>query len=72
MAIGKSGAKVKENKLSIFIGPYIIYNKGKIDKNYNEEDVSQYMKNENIVITVDLSIGQKFYSIYNGFIKRIY
>ena len=72
MAIGKSGAKVKENKLSIFIGPYIIYNKGKIDKNYNEEDVSQYMKNENIVITVDLSIGQKNFTAYTMDLTKKY
>ena len=72
MAIGKSGAKVKENKLSIFIGPYIIYNKGKLDKNYNEEDVSQYMKNENIVITVDLSIGQKNFTAYTMDLSKEY
>ncbi len=72
MAIGKSGAKVNENKLSIFIGPYIIYNKGKLDKNYNEEDVSQYMKNENIVITVDLSIGQKNFTAYTMDLSKEY
>ena len=64
MAIGKSGAKIKEEKLSISIGPYLIFKNGKVFKNYNENEVSQYMKNEKIEITIDLLMGNKKFTAY--------
>ncbi len=64
MAIGKSGAKIKEEKLSISIGPYLIFKNGKIFKNYNENEVSQYMKNEKIEIIIDLLMGNKKFTAY--------
>ena len=51
MAIGKSGASVKMEKLSIYMGPNIILNKGKVDKKYDENICAEYMKNENIDIS---------------------
>ncbi len=72
MAIGKSGAKVKDNKLSINIGPYMILNKGKVHKNYNENEVSEYMKNEKIEITVNLSMGNKEFTAYTMDFSREY
>ena len=68
MAIGKSGATDKQEKLSILMGSNMILKDGKLDKNYNENILSDYMKNENIRITIDLSIGKKIYSVHYGFI----
>ncbi len=64
MAIGKSGANVKNEKLSISMGSNMILRDGKLDKNYNEDTLSDYMKNENIEITVDLSLGNKKFTAY--------
>ncbi len=64
MAIGKSGVSLKMEKLSIYMGSNVIFNKGSIDKNYNESIFSDYMKNENIEITVDLSLGSKNFTAY--------
>ena len=72
MAIGKSGASVKMEKLSIYIGPYIILNKGKIDKNYDENICSEYMRNEKIDIKVDLSIGSKNFTAYTMDLSKEY
>ncbi len=72
MAIGKSGAKIKDEKLSISIGPYMILNKGKLSKNYLEDNVSSYMKNEKIDITIDVSIGSKNFTVYTMDLSKQY
>ena len=72
MAIGKSGATVRVEKLSIQIGPYIIFNRGKVDRNYNEDNISEYMKNENVDITIDLSVGNKNFKVYTMDLSKEY
>ncbi len=72
MAIGKSGAPVREEKLSLFMGSNIILNKGKLDKNYSENVFAEYMKNENIDITVDLSLGTKNFTAYTMDLSKEY
>ena len=72
MAIGKSGASVKLEKLSLYMGSISILNKGILDKNYNEDICSEYMKNENIEITVDLSIGSKNFTAYTMDLSKEY
>ena len=72
MAIGKSGATIKNEKLSILLGSNIIFNNGKLDKNYNEIILSEYMKNENIEITVDLSVGSKNFTAYTMDLSKEY
>jgi len=64
MAIGKSGAVINPEKLSISIGSNLILNNGRLDKNYNENTLSEYMKNEKIEIIVDISIGSKKFTAY--------
>ena len=72
MAIGKSGATVKQEKLSILMGSNMILKDGKLDKNYNENILSDYMKNENIEITIDLSIGSKKFTAYTMDLSKEY
>ncbi len=72
MAIGKSGAIVKLEKLSISMGSSLILKNGKLDKNYNENILSDYMKNENIEITIDLSIGSKEFTAYTMDLSKEY
>ena len=49
-----------------------IIQNGKLNTNYNEQDVSDYMKNSDIEINVDISNGSKNFTLYNGFNKKIY
>ena len=72
MAIGKSGATVKQEKLSILMGSNMILKDGKLDKNYNENILRDYMKNENIEITIDLSVGSKKFTAYTMDLSKEY
>ncbi len=64
MAIGKSGAKIDKEKLSIVFGKYIVATNGTVAENYDELTVSKYMKNDSLSITVDLGLGDARASIY--------
>lgn len=57
MAIGKSGAPADRDRLSISFGDIIVANEGWVAENYSEEAGANYMKNDHIVINVDLGIG---------------
>lgn len=64
MAIGKSGIKIKKEKISIYFGEQIVAQNGSISKHYNEVLLSEYMKKDSLAVTVDLGIGQAKASIY--------
>ena len=64
MAIGKSGVAIDINKLSIKFGDQNIIQNGKMNVNFNEENVSEYMKNDNIEIFIDGSKGSKNFTAY--------
>ena len=72
MAIGKSGIDINLNKLSIKFGELIIVNKGKIYNQYNENDVTKYMKNSDISISVDIGIGKKKFTVYTMDLTKEY
>ncbi len=72
MAIGKSGATIKYEKLSISMGSNIIFKDGKLVKNYDENILSEYMKNENIEVIVDISIGNKNFTAYTMDLSKEY
>ncbi len=72
MAIGKSNAKINENKLSIFIGPYKIFFKGSLHEKYDEQKVSEYMKNESIEITIEIGTGNKNFTAYTMDLTKKY
>ena len=54
------------------MGSNTILKDGKLDKNYNENILSAYMKNENIEITIDLSIGNKNFTAYTMDLSKEY
>ncbi len=72
MAIGKSNIKISEQKLSISFGPYKIYHKGSIFKNYNEKDVMDYMRGQHIEIKVDIGQGSKNFKAYSMDLTKKY
>ena len=72
MAIGKSDVDLNLNKLSIRFGSIKIIEKGQLVSFYNEEEVSEYMKNENIEISVDLSAGRKSFVAYTMDLTKKY
>ena len=64
MAIGKAGVPINVEKLTIKFGNINIIQNGKINVNYNENETSDYMKNDNIDLIVDLSSGSKNFLAY--------
>jgi glutamate N-acetyltransferase/amino-acid N-acetyltransferase len=56
-AVGKSGAEADRDRLSIRFGNITVAENGWRAPNYSEADASTYMKNQELVIGVDLGIG---------------
>ena len=64
MAIGKSNVPIKTDKLTIKLGGLFIIQNGKLNSNYSETESSEYMKNANIEITIDILNGSKKFTAY--------
>ena len=64
MAIGKSGENIVANKIQLKIGNYLVAEQGKVEKNYTEKDVKEYMKWDSINIEVNLNLGNAEYKVY--------
>ena len=64
MAIGKAGVQMNLDKLDIKFGDFTIIQNGKIFSSYNESEVAEYMRNDNIEINVNISCGSKNFVTY--------
>ena len=64
MACGKSGENIIANKIQLKIGNYLVAEQGKVEKNYIEKNVKEYMKWDSINIEVNLNIGIASYTAY--------
>lgn len=58
MAVGKAGEPADRDRLSIAFGGITVATDGERAPSYDEEEVSAYMKNDEIVLSVDLGIGR--------------
>ena len=72
MAIGKSNVSINLEKLSIKFGNLFIVQNGKFNSNYNENEASEYMKNDTIEIEVDVGIGSKNFTVYTMDLTKKY
>ena len=72
MAIGKSGVKIKLNKLSIEIGNIKIVQNGKLNSKYSESDASNYMKNDSIELKINIGTGTKKFTAYTMDLTKKY
>jgi len=64
MAIGKSEENVLISKIQIKFGKYLVAAEGKVAKDYNENDLKEYMKWDSIDIEVNLNICKASYTVY--------
>ena len=64
MAIGKAGEKIVLNKVQIKIGNYLVAAESKKAKDYNEDEVKEYMKWDSINVEVNLNIGNGSFTVY--------
>jgi glutamate N-acetyltransferase/amino-acid N-acetyltransferase len=58
MAVGKSGEAADRDKLSIRFGDILVAHEGERAPTYREEEVGLYMQRPEIVLRVDLGIGE--------------
>ena len=72
MAIGKAGVIINFDRLSIKFGNLSIVQNGKLNANYNESEASDYMKNGDIDINVDISNGSKSFTVYTMDLTKKY
>lgn len=57
MAVGKSGATADRDLLSIWFGDVLVAENGWMSPTYSEDAGASYMKNEHIVVRIDLGLG---------------
>ena len=57
-AVGKSGAEADRDRLSIRFGDILVAEKGWRSPVYNEDDAAAYMRQQNLVIGIDLGLGK--------------
>ena len=72
MAIGKSGVDIDLKKMVIKFGQKKIIEKGQLIKNYNENDIAKYMKNQSIDISINLNMGLKNFTAYTMDLTKKY
>ena len=72
MAIGKAGVQINLEKISIKFGDLIIVQNGKIYSGYKEEESAEYMKNDNIDISIDVSSGSKNFTSFTMDLTKKY
>jgi len=58
MAVGKSGAAADRDKLTIHFGEILVASQGWVSPAYRESEGAAYMKNDELVISVDLGLGK--------------
>ena len=64
MAVGKAGEPADRDKLSIWIGPHVLAEGGKPAASYREAHGAAYMKQDEIVIRIDLGLGEGTATVY--------
>ncbi|MGI3210638.1 bifunctional glutamate N-acetyltransferase/amino-acid acetyltransferase ArgJ [Roseovarius tibetensis] len=57
MAVGKSGARADRDQLAIWFGDMQVARDGFVSPDYDEARAAAYMKNDEIVVHVDLGLG---------------
>ena len=72
MAIGKAGVTIDIEKFSVKFGDSMIIANGKLDNNYNEDQVSEYMKGGNIDISINVFSGSKSFTAYTMDLTKKY
>ena len=62
MAAGKKEVEFNINSVNLMFGDYKVFEKGQVSKNYSEQDLKEYMKNETIKIILEINSGKKHFT----------
>ena len=72
MAVGKNDVELNINLLSLNIGGHKVLEKGQLVKNYSEQTLKDYMKNNSIKITLEINLGKKNFTCYTMDLTKKY
>lgn len=72
MAVGKAGQEADRDRLKIRFGDIIVAEEGERAANYSEEECATYMKQDEIVIGIDLGLGQSSYTAWGCDLTKEY
>ena len=72
MAVGKAGEPADRDRLSIRFGSIVVASEGERDPGYDEAEVSAYMRNDRIVIGVDLGLGRGRFTAFGCDLTKEY
>jgi len=64
MAAGKNDVDLNVNIINLTLGDHKVFEKGQVTKNYSEDNVKEYMKNDTINIILDINLGKKNFTCY--------
>ena len=64
MAIGKSYEPIDQNKIKIKFGKYLVTENGMRYSKYSEKNLSEYLKNKEISISIDIGSGNHKWTVY--------
>ena len=64
MAIGKSYEQIDPNKIKIKFGKYLVTKNGMKYSKYSEKNLSEYLKNKEINISIDIGMGKHKWTVY--------
>lgn len=71
-AVGKAGEPADRDKLAISFGGIRVAHKGARDPSYDEKIVSEYMKGQNIDITIDIGLGKGQFTVWTCDLTKEY
>ena len=64
MAIGKSYEPINQTKIKIKFGKYLVAKNGMKYPKYSEKNLSKYLKNKEISISIDIGMGNHKWTVY--------
>ena len=64
MAVGKNDLELNVNSINLMLGDFKVLEKGQLSKNYSENNLKDYMKNNSIKIILEINTGNKNFTCY--------
>ena len=64
MAIGKSYEPIDQNEIKIKFGKFLVTKSGMKYSKYSEKKISEYLKNKEINISIDIGMGKHKWTVY--------
>ncbi|KPB00263.1 bifunctional glutamate N-acetyltransferase/amino-acid acetyltransferase ArgJ [Ahrensia marina] len=72
MAVGKAGEPADRDRLQIRFGDIVVARDGEREEGYSEEACAAYMKNDEIVIGVDIGLGSERFTAWGCDLTKEY